>query len=231
MTVGRGSGQETIIQFGQIGFTVDYGAMTVSAYVTAPLGVAHSLGSAAVSDWAFIYLRKTANSANFGFGALGVAVSESAGLGDLASNSGVDSLTILAAKGDYWLRDLRIWQTQKSVADMDLIRNYLPLETIVPYTVGSVQALNDNDRYGLRLLANGWLAADKMPAWVRTPKAARLVRYNGQGEFVGEPWRKQTGLGGGQIPPPTWQLGDQYYSMTATGTLVVSPDVSPIPRK
>ena len=112
---------------------------------------------------------------------------------------------------------------------MDLTRNYAPLSTVVALPHRSRIGLNDGDRYGLQVLNNGWLAPSNMPAWVRTPRFARAVKYNGRGEFDAEPWRKEVGLGGGQIPPATWQLGNQYHGLTAEGTLVVAPTWGRLP--
>ena len=180
-------------------------------------------------DWLFVYLRKTATEAIVGAGRLDLPNVEAILTGNFMPNSGSDVLTIQAPSKGYKIRDLRIWNCQKTAEQMNLVRNYLPTPTMVPYSPGYALMLNNGDRYGLQVLANGWLAPSKMPAWVRTPKFARIVRYDGRGEYNGEPWRKELGLGGGQIPPTTWQLGYQYHVMTATGTLVTAPELGAQP--
>lgn len=223
-------GAATVVGFGEVQFAMDYSTTTITGYVRDTAGALQAVGSANASAWVFVYLRKTATSCAFGFGTLTASNAESSLDGAFATNTGEDSLVVSAmATQGLEIRDLRIWNVAKTSSQMALVRNYLPCQTVVPYRIGHVLTLNDGDRYGLQVLANGWLAPSRMPAWVRTPKFARVVRYDGRGEYQGEPWRKEVGLGGGQVPPSTWQLGNQFYNYTATGTTVAAPTLGAMP--
>lgn len=223
-------GAATIVTFGAVKFAMDYSVTTVTAYAQDVDGAWQAVGFANASDWVFVYLRKTSTSAVFGSGNLATGAAETSIAGVFEANTGGDSLTVAAmVTTPFAIRDLRVWNVTKTASQMALVRSYLPGQTVVPYRIGHVLMLNDGDRYALQVLANGWLAPSKMPAWVRSPKFARVIRYDGRGEYHGEPWRKEVGLGGGQTPPATWQLGNQFYGLTATGTLVAAPTMGAMP--
>ena len=219
------------IRFGQIradlsNDTID-NVVEFSAYDGATL---QTPGPVAFSGWAFVYFVKTSSTVTVGKGDLTTPATETSLTGfTLLDNSGDDLLIISGVNGAYQIRDLRIWNTAKTTAEMELVRNHAPVQTVVPYRVGHVLSLNTGDRYGLRVLPTGWLAPAALPGWVRSPKFAQVVRYDANAEYKGEAYRKEVGLGGGQIPPTPWTLGQQFYSLTADGTITVAPQLGAVP--
>lgn len=182
------------------------------------------------AGWMFVCCRKQANrlggAYSAGFGALTYYDQVEPGL---TANTGTDLLSFFGADVPYEIRDVRIWNTWKTDAELALVQNHSPVPTVVPYRVGHVLSLNTGDRYGLRVLPNGWLAPAALPGWVRSPKFAQVVRYDANAEYKGEAYRKEVGLGGGQIPPTPWTLGQQFYSLTADGTITVAPQLGAVP--
>jgi hypothetical protein len=184
-----------------------------------------------ISDWAFVYVKKDKDALYTGFGSLTAAVTEAIDVGPYAfiPNAGDDLLLFQGASMPYQIRDVRIWNCVKTQDEMELVRQHQPQATQVLYRIGHVLSLNTGDRYGLKVLPTGWLAPTSMPAWVRSPKFASVIRYNSAGEYQGEAYRKELGLGGGRVLPTPWKLGEQYYSLTADGTVVVSPPLGMMP--
>ena len=219
---------ERILTFGSISAYVARGALTFCADSPARMQVAPTFG---VSGWVFVYVKKTADTVLAGVGSLASEVVELANNGPLGltPNTGNDLLAFQGASHPYQIRDVRIWNCAKTQAEMELVRQHQPKSTAVPYRIGHVLSLNTGDRYGLQVLPTGWLALASMPAWVRSPKYAKIVRYDGAGEYNGEAYRRELGLGGGRILPTPWKLGEQFYSLTADGTVVVSPQLGAMP--
>ena len=228
---------DDIVEFGNVKFSIDWTdspPLLSASALREDTGAWQVIGTVPLTGWQFVYLRKGALQAYFGQGSLQAVNIESyfdaSSLSTtFAPNSDIDLLTVSAYSASWQVRDLRIWNQTKTPADMALVKYHAPTPTVVPYRIGHVLALNTGDRYGLQVLPNGWLAATAMPAWFRTPAYATVVRYNGDGEFEGEPYRKEVGLGGGTNLPPRWQLGEQFYSLTADGTVAVSTQTGALP--
>ncbi len=223
---------DPIVTFGGVSLVLDASAGQLHVYASTNGVLADTIMSTVVNTtWRFICLSKTASRINLYSASFGdTSVSPNYVTGTFDANSGEDALTVSgASRKTIFIRDLRIWNTTKTETQVNSIYDYKPRQTVVPYRIGHVLTLNDGDRYGLQVLANGWIAPAKMPAWVRTPKFARVVRYDGRGEYKGEDWRKEVGLGGGQIPPTTYQLGNQFFNLTAAGTTVAAPTLGVMP--
>jgi hypothetical protein len=120
------------------------------------------------------------------------------------------------------LHDVRLWNRAKTAAELDLVRNHGPVSTMVPYPLGAVKSLGLETPYGFGVMDSGYVTPTALPAWFHKPKYARVVRYDGHGQYQGEPRFKEVGLGGGQQLPFTYKLGNQGYGLTAAGTAVVS---------
>lgn len=187
-------------------------------------------------SWSFVSLRKKGSEVWLGFSDLATAGLSgdylNAGYSDatLASNAGASDIFLKGGtQGPWQIRDFRLWNVCKTAAELELVKHHAPMPTVVPYRIGHVLALNSGDRYALRVLPNGWLTPAPMPAWVRSPKYAKVVRYDSDGVYHGEPYRREVGLGGGTLLPTPWKLGEQGFSLTANGTVVVSPKLGAQP--
>ncbi len=221
----------TVVSWGRVAFELDFATGILTASVTGTDGVAVSLGTCSVTAWTFVYVRKSSTAATLGYGNLStvpVEVEVEAALADNATDDPIIVSSPEAALG-FAIRDVRAWNQAKTAAEMRKVWDYAPVSTNVHYRLGHVLSAQRGDRYGLRVLPTGWLVADSLPAWVRTPKYARVVRYDGVGQYDGESSRKEVGLGGGQVPPYTYTLGQVGYNLTAAGTTVVSTQHGALP--
>lgn len=118
--------------------------------------------------------------------------------------------------------DLRVWNQTKTEAQLNKVRDYAPVPTICTYWPTNIEVAGSRDRYGMRVLDNGFITLDAMPPAVRMNRLARITRYNDEGRYQGEGRFNEVGLGAGPMLPPTWQLGQQFYEMACTGTAVVA---------
>lgn len=122
--------------------------------------------------------------------------------------------------GGLGLNDIRVWNTVKTESDLEKIRFHNPTKTICPYWPTSLDVAGSTDRHGMRVLDSGFVTLDAMPPAIRMNRMARVTRYNGEGRYQGENRFNEVGLGGGSPLPAEWQMGQQFYGMTATGTVV-----------
>lgn len=221
-------GTTTVVEYGVLSFDLNEAAGIVTGYVQLSNGVRSALGSFLCSGWTFFYLRKSATSASFGAGDLSTPVTDLNAIAPFGSGNEV--LTVRGAAGrNFGIHDLRIWNSHKSEADMDLVRYHAPKPTVVNYPMAYVYSANRQDRYGLRVLPSGWLMPDVMPAWVRVPKLGLVRRYDSMGSYSGESRFKEVGLGGGRSLPSTYLLGNSYSIITATGTQVAAGSQGAVP--
>jgi hypothetical protein len=123
------------------------------------------------------------------------------------------------------IHDVRVWNSVKSVAEVECIRYHNPTPTIVPYPLAEIRTVAKNDRLGLRVLDSGFIAIDKLPIHVRSRNYGRVIRYKGDGSYLGDLRQKETGLGHGGERPFAQTLGMLPYDMTGTGKVVVSNGV------
>lgn len=181
-----------------------------------------TIGSVTISaSFKFVSIVLTANNAVLGVGDLNTAITATDYPGSYAGFDELDDLLTIQGTGA-GLCDLRMWNAYKSTVQMNSIRDYAPLETQVGYQIGSFLSLNRRDRYGLKVLPCGLVAAADLPANYVVPRLARAIRYDSLGLYQGESRFKEVGLGGGQTLPPNVPLGQQFYQLTATGEIVVS---------
>ena len=138
-------------------------------------------------------------------------------------------LPLAASARDFSVRDLRLRNKVKSVADTGSVPNYQPQTTPVQYPLGRLPLLHNHDHYGMRVLETGLVAPVALPPWYQQPRLAQVVRYNSLGQYSGDSRFKKIGLGGGQAPPATFQLGNQFFKLTAAGTLPVSTSIGDLP--
>jgi hypothetical protein len=175
----------------------------------------------AESDFTFASIVITTNNAVIGHGDLNTAITTVDVPGSYSQFGELDDMLVINGCGS-GLSDLRIWSSYKSSAQMESIRDYAPTDTKAGYPIGSFLALNKQDRYGLKVLPNGLVAAAPLPAFYNVPRLARAIRYDSLGLYQGESRFKEVGLGGGQLLPNNFKLGQQFYDMSATGDIVVS---------
>ena len=219
--------QPNIVQSGGLSF--DYSNGTISAYASSG-GAAIFIGSATMEDWQFVYLRRSGAQAVFGNGSLaGNGPVETTVNGNFDADPATAQVVIQSGTLTYGIHDLRIWNTQKQEADMALVLYPNPTPTVVNYPIGFMLSVGEQDRFGLRVLPNGWLTTDVMPAWVRRPAMAWVTRYDYLGRYEAESAFDETGLGDGPPLPVLYQLGGQYCQITSTGTTITSTGTGQLP--
>lgn len=140
-----------------------------------------------------------------------------------------EGLHLQSGSRTFSIRDLRIWKTFKTDAEIAKIANHIPVPTQALYRPGWFTVANSTDRHGLRVLPSGWLAPEQLPAWLRTPKLAWIKRYSALGRYEGESRYEETGLGGGRALPAAYHLGQQFYNLTAEGETVYSTQHGALP--
>ena len=237
-SVVTGTGTTTILQYGPLSFDLDNAASLVLAYVgtIATAGATRQLidiRSAPASQWTHFYIRKTEQTAVFGWGGnLSTAATETtvtAVVPFVSATADDTTVTVQADSLAFGIHDLRIWDQFKSQADMSLVRYHNPTPTICTYRMGFIQTVNKRDRYGFRVLPNGFVTTDMLPAWLRTVSMGMVRRYDSTGAYTGESRFKEVGLGGGRPLPATYLLGNQFTALTAAGTTVMATTHGEIP--
>jgi hypothetical protein len=173
-------------------------------------------------DFNFITYAQSANTITLGSGDLTTPLAVSSANGTFAGFTGSEAgLSLTGA--ECGLSDMRLWSAAKSTTDLESIRDYQPKETVTAYQVGSFLSLNRRDRYALKVLPNGQVAAGALPGWYRVPRLAFVQRYDSLGQYTGESRFDEVGYGGGPVPPASFKLGQQFYNLTAAGETVVAP--------
>jgi len=226
-----GPTQEIIFEFGPMRWTLDAGANQITSWGNVP-GVGWTVSSnypVTPGQWHLFGMGFTTTADVFLDGDLSSFNYSALGGGGLVATTDDTVLSLSGKSRRYKIHDLRIWTEVKTYGQMELVHNYQPRPTQTLYSLGHILAANDGDRFGLKVLPRGWLVPAQLPAWVRTPKYARVERYDGGGEYQGEARFKEVGLGGGQMPPYNWQLGTQGPTLTGAGTVVVSTQIGAYP--
>lgn len=189
-------------------------------------------GWAGAGDWRFVYLRRSETSAIFGVGDLSASAVETSVSGSYApGDSDRDTLLQVQAYDGaaYALHDLRIWNLEKTQAEMDLVRYHQPNQTLCTYRLGFAYTLDRQDKFGLKVLPSGWAFLDVLPAWYRRTRQALVLRYDSMGSYHGEARFKEVGIGDQRPLPSTYTLGQQFVSLVAEGTAPFSTDHGQLP--
>jgi len=227
--------EQVFVRCGPLKLTLTPGRAVIG-YVRRFDGTYVSVGSTtafAYGDWYFVYLTKDAETATLGYGTVsGGLVSPTALTGSFPLTSPDDtdqSLLVSASGASLKLHDLRLWNLEKSAADLAMVLNYQPTPTLCPYPLGRVLTLDRQDRYGLRVLGSGWVVLDNLPASYQSENLGLVRRYDSMGVYTGEDRYQETGLGGGRLPPAQYTLGQQTLEMTAYGTHAYSNQYGYLP--
>ena len=225
-----GSGVTTILEYGPLSFDLS-AASQILAYVgtntvSGPTRQLIDTQPVSAGQWTFFYTRKFSSTAVFGWGGnLNTSASETTvtTAGSYTAASLDDTVVMLQGGArSFGFHDLRIWDEFKSQGDMDLVRYHSPTPTICTYRPGFIQTANKRDRHGFRVLPNGFVTTDILPAWLRTVSTGLVRRYDSTGAYTGESRFKEVGLGGGRPLPSTYLLGNQFTALTAAGTAVMA---------
>jgi hypothetical protein len=220
--------EDSMVQVGPLIFKAAAGF--VKGYVLDVNSLLVQIGSVAISgDWQFVYLRASDTSAVFGAGTLGSSATESTVNGAFLPDDDDDNVLVSAMEAKFWLHDLRGWNMTKTKAQMDLVRYHSPTPTIALYRLGFIKTLDRQDKYGIRVLANGWAVPDVLPSWYRRTRQGLVLRYDSMGSYHGESRFKETGIGDARILPSLYQLGQQFTSLTASGTSPFSTNSGQLP--
>lgn len=227
------SAETTIVDNSPLRFALDASGSLVG-YAMQASGTEALVGQgwAGGGDWRFVYLRRDAETATFGVGDLGASATETALSGSYAQgNPDVDTLLYVQAYAGaaYHVHDLRIWNADKSAADMDLVRYHAPTPTLCTYRLGFVYTLDRQDRFGVKVLPSGWADLDALPAWYRRTRQGLVRRYDSMGSYSGETRFKEVGIGDHRPLPSTYVLGQQFVTLVAEGTAPFSTDHGQLP--
>lgn len=226
------AGQQPVITHGPLSIELDNVASSLLVYLenadsTRYLAVTIPI---TVNDFNYIALALTNTELLYGVGTMGTAPTYTLLSTSIRSFTELDELLeIVAGPRAFSLRDFRMWEMTKTAIDLARIRNHSPVKTAVTYRVGLFETLNRHDRYSFFVQDTGFVTPIQPPAWLRTPKLALVRRYDSTGRYQGESRFKETGLGGGRQLPSVFRLGQQFYSLTATGQTVVSTSDGELP--
>ncbi len=219
------SAEIEFLRFGPL--TMDYigdnTVVAVTIYTDGTNTPRQMVGGVAIDpvNFGFIYATVEPDRVTYGVAAIDSSISalNTAVLSRPLTES--DRLSLAGGPRGLRIRDLRMWNKVKTPAELVRIAQHRPTPTATLYRPAWFNTAA-GDRYGLRVLRTGWLEASALPPWLRTPKLARIRRYDSLGRYEGEPRFKETGLGGGRELPATWQLGRQLHNLTAEGEVVYS---------
>lgn len=220
---GVSSDVSTIFQYGPVSAIWNGTAGSLSVYYRNVDNVPVLVGFVYPNDFTFVALTVSATEAVFAFGDASTPITAQHVFGDFAAFEETD-IDIVLQGTDYGISDLRIWDTIKTEAELDSIRDYAPGATQTAYQVGSFLSLNRRDRYALKVLPCGLVAAAPLPGWYREQRLGYATRYDSLGRYEGESRFKEVGLGGGMTLPASFKLGQQFYDLTADGVTVVSTE-------
>jgi hypothetical protein len=133
---------------------------------------------------------------------------------------------------DAAFHDLRIWNISKTIPEMELVRYHAPTPTQTLYPLGFIETANRGDRWGMRVLSNGWITPDVMSPWYRLPRTGMVRRYTYDGGYNGASRFKKVGISEGHSLPSQIKLGYMLPTVLSDGTAVysgyspVTPDYS-----
>ena len=228
------TGSETaIVTESPIYFTLNgSGSLTGYAYETS--GTAVAVGGAPVNNgaWNFVYIRRDATTATFGYGDLSGTNTEVSLAGTYAeADPDVDTQLFVAASGttEFDIHDLRIWNVNKTEAQMNLVRYHEPNPTICTYRLGFMYTVSRQDKYGVKVLPSGWAEPDVLPAWMRRTRQGLVLRYDSMGSYIGETRFKEVGIGDHRALPDSYVLGQQFVTLTGEGTAPFSTGIGAMP--
>ncbi len=186
-------------------------------------------GSAGVATSAFnfVSVAYTSGSYRYGIGNLATPVTEVSVTGSF-EKADVNNPSTLTFKGAGF-HDLRIWNLSKSQTDFNLVRYHEAGTTVVLYPLGFIETANRGDRWGMRVLNNGWITPDVLSPWYHISQTALVRRYTSEGSYTGASRFKEVGLGDGHDLPTQIRLGYVIPSVEADGTAVMSGSWGQLP--
>jgi hypothetical protein len=132
------------------------------------------------------------------------------------------SVGVVGTTLDYRIHDLRVWNSVKTIEELELVRYHDPNPTACLYRPAYLTCVNDYDRYGVKVLDSGYVMPDLLPSSIETPSEAWVSRYDATGQYQAQSRFKETGIGSGPTLPVRQVLGEQWDTLTAAGTVVVS---------
>jgi hypothetical protein len=138
------------------------------------------------------------------------------------------TLTIEGKDATFGIHDLRIWNVLKTTADTSRIANRILSQVAVKYSQSCFLTAGLKEQWGLRALPSGFVVPVAVEN-IRAPNEMLVQRYGVDGRYIGDVRFKEVGLGGGQLVPGAWKLGNRFYAMPATGRTVVSTSEGQLP--
>lgn len=197
----------------------------VTGYVADNATTYASLGTTASftgDGWKFVYITKTVDACRCGYGDPSSLASENNLPGPLSTILDSDEIAVASGDGNFLLHDIRVWNVDKSLAELDLIRDYKPASTLCTYPLAAVYTTDKRDRLGVKVLDSGWAVLSRLPSSYLRPSLGLVQRYDSLGFYRSEPRFKETGIGGGSIINGSVSLGRQLMDVTADGTYAYS---------
>lgn len=229
------TGVTEFLKFGPVSFDINNAIGEVNGYVVTADGLRTNIGWIADTGWVFVYLRRTATQAFFGYDGAGGSGVFQVDL-DFTGFTEDDTQLVIRSGMTFGIHDLRLWNTCKSVADLALVQDYAPQATAVNYRLSSIPTVDRGDVYGFEVLSNGFVTPGRLPAWNRSTAESRLYRYVSTGSYVGPVAYAEVGLGAnypfpGHFNPgtPDYQLGYVFPFPESTGTVPTAGTTSVFP--
>lgn len=189
------------------------------------LGTTPTLGAGSVIDDPYVYQALADTFGGKGYELATFILDPSEMLLDI-----VEIASIRWTSGAYLgFHDVRVWDSTKTVDDLNLVRYHEPVPTQVLYQMSFIETANRQDRYALRVMDSAWLTPDVMPPWYRTSRTGLVRRYASDGFYTGASRFKEVGLGDGHELPSQMFLGYVVPSVESGGTAVVSGSWGALP--
>lgn len=224
--------ESTIFTYGPVSFDLSPQLSSLTAYVLNKDNVRVKAAVLALfPGWTFITLRASGGALNFRSRSASVIPAEiSAPVGHYVDFS-TATLEIRCDDAQFGINDLKIWSSLKPLADLD--RVFQPPRTATPVVYGRHYFLTAGlqERWGLAVLDSGLVVPYVSAAGLEmtTEQQQMVLRYGDDARYTGDLRFKEVGLGGGQLPPNAWQVGNRIYPVLASGDIVISTSHATMP--
>jgi hypothetical protein len=221
------STEETILILGPLNITLS-GAITtpqVNFYLAAPDGTLNLQASQAFDqNWVYVSWNFDGSQTltiDF-FDSTGSLTEQVITVATAIDFSAMDNFAVFCETSAFDIQDLRLWNVTKTSSQLALARYHNPTPTACLYRPAWLQSVNTYDHYAIKVLPSGYVVPDQLPTSIITNKQAWVQRYDYLARYEAQSRYKETGIGSGNQLPPLQQLGAQWDTLTADGTVAVS---------
>lgn len=229
-------GEDEIFRYGPLSITIEHQSATMRIFATDPSGVDQQVGLMYPNydEWHHFSIVWTPDSIAYRFEHLDDDEYEltppvTAAIVSRPLLETETSFTWACDHRDFGVRDIRIWNREKTLHELFRTKYHDPVPTPVCYPIPSFAILTTGDLYTLKVLPNGWVVPSPDPTRYENQRLVWQRRYDYQGAYIGPEQYKETGLGGGRRVTVPYRLGMQFYNLTADGQTVVSTEHGMLP--